>query len=133
VQGRIDAAPVNQDQELVGGLEPVEAARGDGVFARVQALNLEIGGQTEHFGKARRARAANILGGDDENRSRGLRHGFGPTGHRDDLDLRQLLERQFAEIRPRGRLGESVVLRLRGARRNHQAHKRTDTDATPSA
>ena len=66
VQRRIDRAPVDQHQHFVGQ-RVVESARTDGPLARVHPGHLQVRGQAQGLGDAGRARATNVLFGDDLN------------------------------------------------------------------
>ncbi len=97
-QGRIQAAPVDHDQQLVGGLIAVEPARADRIVDRIDPLHVQIGGQPQHLGQAGRARAPDVLGRDDEDGRRRIGQGLGPSRHRDHLDHGQFFQRHPRQV-----------------------------------
>ncbi len=113
-QWRVDGATVDQHEELVrrGSVEP---PRADRVAVGAGAGDLEIGREPQDFRQARGARAAHIVGGDDEDRRHGPGKRFGTPGQRRDLHVRQLLQRHVGQ-----RLRRDIA-RLRRERRSRDA------------
>ena len=95
---RVDGAAVDQDQQLVGD-GVVETACADRVRARARARDLEVGREPQGFGKAGRARAADVLARDHENRCGSIREPLGVPRHRGDLDVAQLFDAQIGDVR----------------------------------
>lgn len=91
-QGRIDAPSVHHHQKLVRGFRRIEAARADRIVITIDARDFQIGGQAQGLGDGGRAGAADIVGRDHEDGSRGAVERLGPARHRGDLDLAQLLD-----------------------------------------
>ena len=112
VEGRIDAPPVDQHQQLVRALGAVEAAGGHRILPRVEPLDLEVGREPEHFGKRGRRGAGDVVLGDDEDRGRRPADRLGLLGGRADLDLGQLLDREGGELLDALRLGRACQNRL---------------------
>jgi hypothetical protein len=54
--------------------------------------NLKVRGQAQRFRQAGRARAANILGGNDVNRGGCIKQPLGVLGYGSDLDIAEFLE-----------------------------------------
>ena len=70
VQGRIDAAAVDLDEQLVRGVVSVEATGRDRIFTGVDALHLQVGRLTQHFRDRGGSSARYVLVRDDVDRSR---------------------------------------------------------------
>src|SRR5438552_2516735 len=107
VQWRVDAAPVDQHQQLVGAAA-VEAARRDRVAVGAGASNLQVGREAQGFGQARDARAANLVACDHVDRGRRISEALGPLRHRRDLDLGELFDRQMRQARARTRAAVDI-------------------------
>ena len=70
---RVDRAAVDQHQQLVAGLDAVEAAGADRILARGHLLDVEVGGEPKRLGQRGDARILDVLPGDDVERGRRLR------------------------------------------------------------
>ena len=95
---RVDGASVDEDQQLVGD-GVVEAARADGVRARAHARDFQVGREPQRLRKAGRARAADVVPRDHENRRGCIREPLGVPRHRGDLDVAEFLDAQIREVR----------------------------------
>src|SRR5213594_4467298 len=60
-QRRIDAAPVNEHEQLVGDCGAVEASCRDGISTRVHARDLEVRRQAQYFWDAGVTGPADVL------------------------------------------------------------------------
>src|SRR5690606_15051236 len=139
-QGRIDAAPVDQHQQLVGGLVAVEAARADRIVDRIDPLHVQVRGQPQRLRQAARPRAPDVVRADHEDGRRRVGQGLGPARHRGHLDHGQLFQRQPRQVlvaRTAAQLprrGDRRFLRRRrlpGLRRGGQNHENRHGGSLP--
>jgi hypothetical protein len=72
--------------------------RGDVVSRIAGARHLQVGRQAQGFRQAAAAGAADVVGGDHENRRRRILQALGAPGDRGDVDIRQFLDRQVGEF-----------------------------------
>ena len=101
-QRRVDAPTVDEDQHRAR--EPAaEAAYPDRGLAGVDARDLHSGSEAQCFGQGLRARALDVLPGDDEGRGRRVRHRLRGTGHGGDLEAGQIGQGQLGEVPSGGR------------------------------
>lgn len=98
IERGVDAAPVDQHQQLGGRLEPTGPSGGDGIVERVDALDLKVRRQAQGLGQAHHPGAAQVLSGDHKHRGGGLAQRLGPLGNRGDLDLGEFFDGEAAEI-----------------------------------
>jgi hypothetical protein len=63
---RVDAAAVDQDQQLVGVLKAVEAPRADRILACVHPLHLQVRREPKHLRKRGGSGAIDVRIGDHE-------------------------------------------------------------------
>ena len=100
-QRRIDAAAVDQDQQLVGQarvVADVEAARRDRVAGGVELRDFEVGREPQHLGDAGGARADDVVVADHVDRGGRVAERLGRLRDRGDLDVGELLDRQVAQV-----------------------------------
>jgi len=113
LQRRVDAAPVDQHQQLVG-VAAVETARGDRVGVGVAARDLQVRCEAQGFGQGRHAGLADVFARDDVDRRWRIGQALRALGHRRNLDVGELLDRQVRQA-GRRRGGHLHVGRHRGA------------------
>ena len=112
-QRRIDRAAVDQDQQLVrrAVVAAVHAARRNGMAHGAGLGHLQVGRQAQRIGKVARTGAMNVIGSNDEDGRCSVRQTLGPPGHRRDLDVAQLLQRQRGQVLRRRQIGQRGVRR----------------------
>ena len=91
VQGGVDAAAVDQHQQLVGA-ERAETARADGPLVGVELSHVHAGHVAQQVGKVAGTGAANVLGGDHVDRGCNLAQFLQVFRCRHDLDRQQVLQ-----------------------------------------
>ena len=104
-QRRIDAAAVDEDQDLVGEVLHVgraaEAARAVRIRGGVELRHLHIGREAQRLGNAEHAGAQDLLARDHVDGRRRAREALRGLRYRGDFDVRELLERHAAELAER--------------------------------
>jgi hypothetical protein len=123
-QRRVDAASIDQDQQLVGGGD-VEPAGRDGPGAAVGLGHLNAVGEPQGLGERRRPGAPEILPGEHRDRGRGAGEALAAPGDGGHVDLHQLLDREPLEVLRRHRL----LLGRGGQRQTRRQEQRGDASA----
>ena len=90
-QGRVDGAAVDQDQHGPGQAS-LESADSDGPFGGIDLRHFHAGHQPQKIGDIGRARAPDILLGENGDRGRGFKRGGRLFRNRGHLDLGQLFQ-----------------------------------------
>ncbi len=101
-QRRVDAAPVNQDQELVREvlirLIAAESTRAHCIRRRGEAPHLQIRREAQCLRDGRSPRTDDLIVRDDVDGRRRSAETFGGLRHRSDVDVGELLERKGLQL-----------------------------------
>ena len=101
-QRRVDAAPVDQHQQLVGErlrrVVAAEAARRDHIVAGAGLVDLQIGREAQNFRDAGGAGADDVIVGDHVDRRRRVAQRLGGLRGRGHVDVGQLVDRHVLQI-----------------------------------
>jgi hypothetical protein len=98
VERRVDAASVDQHEQLVGEIA-AEAADRDRPLVRVVARDLDVRREPQRVRNRRHTAAADILRSDHVDGGRSHVEAFGPPRRRRDLELAELLDAQVEGAR----------------------------------
>jgi hypothetical protein len=99
-QGCVDAAAVDQDEQLVrqaGVVSDVEAARRDRIAGRTELGHFQVRRQPQHLGHSGRARADDVVMADHIDRRRRIAQRLRRFRNRRYLDIRQIFYGQVPQ------------------------------------